>query len=209
MAHIPDGVLSVPVLVGGGLIAAAGLALALRRLDELTIPRTAIFSAGFFVVSLVVIPIGPTSVHLLLAGLMGIVIGVLTIPAVLVALLLQSALFGFGGLTAIGVNTVNIALPGVILGAVAARFMACADPVRAGIAAAACAAGVVALTGGGVALALALSSPDYVLSARVVAIAYIPLMAAEALITGFAVIFLKRVKPEMLVHRQALEAREV
>ncbi|MFZ2871413.1 energy-coupling factor ABC transporter permease, partial [Zavarzinia sp.] len=66
--------------------------------------------------------------------------------------------------------------------------------VIAGIGACAC----VLATGGGVALALALSSPDYVPSAKVLLVTYLPLMAAEGLITGFAVSFLKRVKPDAL-----------
>jgi cobalt/nickel transport system permease protein len=207
MAHIPDGVLSAPVLVGGGVIAVAGLALALRRLDEADIPRTAIFSAAFFAVSLVAVPLGPTSVHLLLAGLMGLVIGVRAIPAVAVALLLQVVLFGFGGFTTLGVNTVDIALPGVLLGAIFAPFVAAAGPVRAGVLAALCAALSVALTGAAVALALALSASEFVPSARIVLIAYAPLMLAEGLITGFAVAFVKRVKPEMLAGRGHALAR--
>jgi cobalt/nickel transport system permease protein len=198
LAHIPDGVLSVPVLIGGGVVAAAGLALAMRRLDEATIPRTAILASVFFAVSLVAVPVGPSSVHLLLSGLMGLVLGVLTIPAVLVGLLLQSVLFGFGGLSTLGVNTVNIALPGVLLGALFAPFVARSDISAATVLAAACGVLGVASTGAGVALALALSSSEFVPSAKVLLVTYVPLMMAEALITGFAVAFLKRVKPEML-----------
>ncbi|HEV7286755.1 MAG TPA: energy-coupling factor ABC transporter permease, partial [Kaistia sp.] len=39
MAHIPDGVLSVPVLAGGGIVTAAALAYALKKLDEDSLPR--------------------------------------------------------------------------------------------------------------------------------------------------------------------------
>ena len=119
MAHIPDGVLSVPVLIGGAALAVGGLALGLSRLEERDIPKTAILSAVFFVASLVAVPIGPTSVHLLLAGAMGIVLGVAAIPAVFVGLLLQAVLFGFGGITSLGVDVVDIAFPGVILAALA------------------------------------------------------------------------------------------
>ena len=202
MAHIPDGVLSVPVLVVGWGIAAAGMAIATRRLDEPTIPRTAILSAVFFVSSLVAVPVGPSSVHLLLAALMGLMIGVLAIPAVMMGLLLQAVLFGFGGLTTLGVNTVNIALPGVLLGLVFSPFVERASATRAGVLAAICAALAVAATGGGVALALALSASEFVPSAKIIPVTYIPLMIGEGLITGFAVAFLKRVRPEMLVPRR-------
>ena len=207
MAHIPDGVLSVPVLVAGWGIAAAGMAVATRRLDETTIPRTAILSAVFFVASLVAVPVGPSSVHLLLAALMGLMIGILTIPAVMMGLLLQAVLFGFGGLTTLGINTVNIALPGVLLGLAFAPLVDRAAPVKAGVLAGIAAALAVALTGGAVALSLALSASDYVPSAKIILVTYLPLMAGEGLITGFAIVFLKRVRPEMLLPRRLAEAR--
>ncbi|PWR23141.1 cobalt transporter CbiM [Zavarzinia compransoris] len=198
MAHIPDGLLSLPVL-GGGWAATAGLCLwSLPRLKEETIPGTAVLAAVFFSVSLVAVPVGPSSVHLLLSGLMGLMIGPLAVPAVMVGLALQALMFGFGGLIALGVNTVNIALPGVLVGLVLGGRVARAAPARAAVLAAFGAALAVLATGGGVALALALSSPDYLPSARVLLVTYLPLMAAEALITGFAVHFLKRVRPEAL-----------
>lgn len=52
MAHIPDGLLSLPVVVGGGVAAAAAVAVALGRLEEERIPQTAILAAMFFVASL-------------------------------------------------------------------------------------------------------------------------------------------------------------
>jgi cobalt/nickel transport system permease protein len=198
VAHIPDGVLSLPVLAGGGLLTAAGLALALRKLDEKTIPLTAILSAVFFAGSLAAVPVGPSSVHLLFSGLMGLLLGTLAIPAVLIALVLQAALFGFGGLTTLGINTVNIAFPGVILGALFLPAVRGAPPWRAGILSALCAALCVAATGGCIAASLLLSSSDFVPSAKIVLITYIPLMIAEAVITGFAVSFLKRARPDIL-----------
>ncbi|MDS4073704.1 MAG: energy-coupling factor ABC transporter permease, partial [Defluviicoccus sp.] len=99
MAHIPDGVLSAPVLIGAAAATAVGVAIALKRLDSERIPQTAVLTAVFFVASLVHIPIGPTSVHPLLSGLMGLVLGWAAVPAVLVGLVLQAAFFGFGGIT--------------------------------------------------------------------------------------------------------------
>lgn len=198
MAHIPDGVLSLPVLAGGYAIAIGGLTVALRRLDEQTIPRTAILSAVFFVASLVAIPVGPSSVHLLLAAMMGLMIGVLAIPAVMTGLLLQAMFFGFGGLTTLGVNTVNIAIPGVLAGLLLSPLVERARPLPAGIAAGIAGALAAGLTGGAVALSLALSSSDYVPSAKIVLATYLPLMIGEGLITGIAVSFIKRVSPDAL-----------
>ena len=135
MAHIPDGILSAPVLIGGALLAAAGVAWGLRRLDDRAIPRAAVLSAALFAGSLVAIPVGPSSVHLLLSGLMGIMLGAAAFPAVAVALLLQALLFGFGGLTTLGVNVFNIAMPGVLLGlALGPTIRTTASaPLRAGL----------------------------------------------------------------------------
>lgn len=198
MAHIPDGVLSLPVLIGGAALAVAGLAAGLRRLDESDIPKTAILAAVFFVASLVAIPVGPSSVHLLLSGLMGLVLGLRAIPAVFVGLLLQAVMFGFGGLTSLGVDVVDIAFPGVILGLAARPWLTGASRSRA----AAIGGGVAALavigTAGCVAAALALSSADYLPSLRVVALTYVPLAIVEAIVTGVVVAHLVAVKPEVL-----------
>lgn len=197
MAHIPDGLLSLPVTVAGGVIAAVALAVAARRLGEDELPRVAVMTAVFFVASLVSVPLGPTSVHLILAGPMGLVIGGAAIPAVFVGLVLQAAFFGFGGFAALGVNTVNIALPGVVLALLLKPVMA-GSPLRAGLVAGLAAGLSVAGTGLMVALSLWLSDTAYTLSAAVMLAAYVPLALAEAALTGVAIAFLWRVRPEIL-----------
>lgn len=199
MAHIPDGILSAPVLIGGVALAAGGVALGLRRLDDQMIPRAAILSAAFFTGSLIAVPVGPSSVHLLLSGLMGIMLGPVAFITVLVALLLQTLLFGFGGLTTLGINTVDIALPGVVMGM--ALGPAIRATGRAGVRTAlAAAVGALSVLGTGamVALALWLSSADYTPVARVVIATYLPLAIGEGLVTAAVVAFLARVQPEAL-----------
>lgn len=197
--HIPDGILSAPVLAGGAALAAAGVAMGLRRLDDRAIPRTAILSAVFFAGSLIAVPLGPTSVHLVFAGLMGIMLGWAIFPAVLVALALQAVLFGFGGLTTLGVTTVVIAAPGALAGWLfgpGIRRMAGLGPVwLAGLAGALAVLGSAAL----VALALVLSANDFAPVARVMALVYLPLAMVEAMVTACVVGFLARVQPAALV----------
>ena len=202
MAHIPDGVLSMPVLVGGAGVAVGAVALGLRRISDRDIPRVAILASGFFALSLFAVPIGPSSVHLLLGGLMGIVLGPAIFPAVCVALLLQAVMFGFGGLTTLGVNIVNIALPGAVIGALVQPLIARATPAGAAVIAGLASAACVACTGLLVAAALSLSSTDYILSARVMMATYLPLMVVEGLVGGFCISFVKRVKPELLAPLQ-------
>lgn len=198
MAHIPDGLLSLPVLIGGGAVAAAGLGLALPRLDDRAITRTALLSAVFFAASLISVPVGPSSVHLLLGGLMGLMLGMAIFPAVLVALALQAVFFGFGGLTTLGINTANIALPGAMVGLLLGPAIRRATPARAGLLAALGAGLAVLATGAMVALSLWLSASEFVPVAKVMLLTYLPLALVEAGVTGTTAGFLARVQPQAL-----------
>lgn len=195
MAHIQDGILSAPVLVAGAVLTAGACTLALRRAQDSDIPRAAVLASVFFAGSMIAVPVGPSSVHLMFSALMGLVLGWLAVPAVLAALVLQLVLFGFGGLTTLGVNAFNIAMPGVVLGLALRRPIAAALPRRAAFLAG-LAGGVAALaTAGLVALALALSASEFVPAARIMALTYLPLALAEAVICGAAVGYLQRALP--------------
>ena len=199
MAHIPDGILSAPVLIGGAVVAAGGVALGLRWLDDRMIPRAAILSAALFAGSLIAVPVGPSSVHLLFSGMLGIMLGPAAFLAVLVALLLQALLFGFGGLTTLGVNTVNIALPGVLTGLMLGPVIRNTSQPAVRLAASAMAGALPVLgTGGLVALSLWLSSSDYTPVATVMIATYLPLAIGEAFVTMAVVAFLTRLQPEAL-----------
>lgn len=112
--HISEGVLSAPVLLTGAATTVAGVAVGLKTMDNEDIPKTAIVSSALFVASLIHIPLGPTSVHLILNGVAGILLGWQVFPAFLIALFLQAVLFQFGGLTSLGMNTINVALPAIV-----------------------------------------------------------------------------------------------
>lgn len=199
MAHIPDGVLSAPVLIGAAAATAAGVAIALKRLEYDRIPQTAVLTAVFFVASLVHIPIGPTSVHPLLNGLMGLVLGWAAVPAILVGLVLQAAFFGFGGITVLGVNTFNIALPALVIAAVIGPLLRTAvSPTRVALLGALAGAVGVVLTAVLVCLSLGFSAPEYRPALTIVLASYAPLAAVEAALTAAAVSLLRRVKPELL-----------
>lgn len=195
--HIVDGALSNPVVIGGAVLGVAGLALGLRQLDVEKIPVAGILSAAFFVASLIHVPLGPSSVHLIMNGLAGLVLGWAAFPALFVGLLLQAVFFGFGGLTVLGINTVNIALPAVLC------FYVC----RHGIASSSArVAAVWGMIGGGlaiafttlfVALSLALSGDEFLAAAKLVFFAHIPVMGIEAALSGAAVYLAHRVKPDL------------
>jgi len=202
MAHIPDGVLSTPVLVTGALMSAGLLAVALRRLDYEHLPQAALLSAALFVSSLLNIPLGPGSVHLLLNGVMGLVLGWTALPALFVALLLQAAFFGFGGVLVLGVNTMNMALPALLCALLLRPLLIRVAPRPLFWVGAAAGALGVLLSAILVALSLGASGEAFLPAARVLTITYVPLALLEALITGTVVAFLQRVDPEILLRTE-------
>ena len=181
--HIAEGVLSPAVLGGGAVLALAGTAQGLRRLEYDRLVTVGILSAAFFVASLIHVPVGLASAHLVLNGLVGVLLGWAAFPSILVALLLQALLFQFGGITVLGVNTVCRLCPGMG-GVRAGAFMGGA----LGVALAA------VLT----ALALAFTDEGFWLAAQLLLLAHLPVMLAEGLVTMFTVSFIMRVRPELL-----------
>ena len=122
--HISEGVLSAPVLLAGWAVTAPAVAVILWRVRQAEIPRIACFSALFFVASFVHLPVGVSSMHLMLSGLVGAFLGSRAILAIFVALFLQGVFFGFGGLSVLGVNTAVIGFPAVLGGLFAAAAKA-------------------------------------------------------------------------------------
>ena len=195
--HIVDGALSAPVLIGGGVVAAGGIAMGLRSLTLETIPAAGVLSATFFVAALVHVPIGPSSVHLIMNGLAGLVLGWAAFPALFVGLLLQAVFFGFGGVTVLGVNTMAIALPAVIVGLALRRLVAGPDARLAALAGLAAGSLAIVLTALTVALALALSGDAFLPAAKLVVVAHLPVAVIEGLVCAAAVTLIHRVKPEL------------
>ncbi len=195
--HIVDGALSNPVVIGGAIAAAGGIAMGLRSLDLDRIPTAGVLSASFFVASLIHVPIGPSSVHLILNGLAGLLLGWAAFPALFVGLLLQAVFFGFGGLTVLGINTVNIALPAVLTWMIFGRLIARGSPIQGAIWAGIGGAFSIAATTAFVAVSLAMSGDAFLPAAKLVFFAHIPVMGMEAMLTGFAVMLARKVKPEL------------
>ncbi|MBR9892579.1 cobalt transporter CbiM [bacterium] len=195
--HIVDGALSNAVVIGGGIAAAGGIAMGLRSLDIDRIPTAGVLSASFFVASLIHVPIGPSSVHLILNGLAGLLLGWAAFPALFVGLLLQAVFFGFGGLTVLGINTLNIALPAVLAWLIFGRLIGRGTPGQGALWGGLGGGFAIAGTTAMVALSLALSGDAFLPAAKLVFFAHIPVMVIEALLTGFAVLLARKVKPEL------------
>lgn len=196
--HIAEGVLSAPVWAGGAALAAGGVALGLRKMDPDRVPQVAVLASAFFVASLVHVPIGPSNAHLVLNGLLGIILGWASFPAMLMALFLQTILFQFGGLTALGVNTFNMAVPAVVSHYL---FRRAVRRWRPGLAAG---AGFLAgslpilMSAALMMLALRLTGKALAAPAWLVFYWHVPVMAIEGAITASVVVFIRRVRPELL-----------
>jgi len=195
--HIVDGAVSLPVLVGGGLLAAGGVAIGLRCLSPERIPQVGLLSAAFFVASLIHVPIGLSSTHLVLNGLLGVVLGWAAFPALLIALLLQAVLFGFGGILVLGLNTLNLAIPAVLCFYLCGPGIRNSSPQTAFAWGALAGALAIALSALAVAASLAFSGDAFIAAAWLVLISNIPVLIVEGLLTGATVVMIRKIKPEL------------
>jgi cobalt/nickel transport system permease protein len=202
--HIGEGVLTVTsggrgALLAGTIAAAAGTMIGLRRLDEDQIPKAAVLGSAFFVASAIQVQIGPgTSVHLVLSGLMGLVLGWAIFPTVLVGLILQVVFFGIAGPTVLGINTLIMALPGVICNYL--FHWAVRSDRRWVVFTGGFAAGSMALVLGALlsSAAMVLAGQPFVLLAKGFLALHVPLALVEGLVTGSVVVLLRQVRPEVL-----------
>ena len=195
--HISEGVLSGPVLISGGALAAVGTAIGLKKLDYDRIAQAGILSAAFFVASLIHVPIGPANAHLILNGLVGLLLGWAAFPVILVALILQAVLFQFGGITALGVNTIIMALPAVLCYLICSPFLHKKQSLAL-LASFACGFLSVALSALILGLALIFTEENFFEVSAIVIATHIPVMIIEGIITAMCVAFLKKVQPDML-----------
>ena len=196
--HIADGVLPLTSLGVGWAGTALVTGLTLRKAPFEDLSKAAVMTAGFFVASLIHVPLGPTSIHLTLNGLLGIVLGPLAFPAILVGLVLQALLFQHGGLLSVGANALMLGVPALF----AALIFHLRDlfPQRHLSALFAFFAGALAIACSGVILALWLASAgrEFWAVARLALVAHLPLMPLEGLVCAGSAVFLEKVKPDIL-----------
>ncbi len=195
--HISEGILSAPVLAGGAVLTTIGTAVGLKKLDYDRIMTVSLLSAAFFVASLIHVPVGPGSVHLLLGGLLGLILGWGAFPAIVVALSLQAIFFQYGGMVVLGVNGFIIATPAVCCGLLLKPMLRGSrkQQMVAGFLAGFCAMLLSALL---MACTLFLSDQGFLHVAGLVLISHVPVMLIEGVITMFVVSFLLRVEPDIL-----------
>ncbi len=209
--HIPDGILPLPVTGAGYAATAVTTWYSIRKIKQKEdprqdIPKASLLTAAFFVASWIHIPLPPTSVHLVLNGLLGALLGYYAFPAILIGLFFQAIMFGHGGLTTLGVNAMIMGLPAIIAHHIfRLRKWGSGESRRKtgafGFLSSAVAMGVsVAMF---VAILLtnlpaelnALSERTAILA---LATAHVPLIFIEGTITALITVFLRRVRPKIL-----------
>jgi cobalt/nickel transport system permease protein len=195
--HISEGVLSPAVLGAGYALTAAATYISLRKTDYSRLTVTAVLASVFFVGSLVHVPLGPGSVHLILNGLLGLFLGWAVFPALLVALLLQAILFRFGGIAVLGVNTFDMAFPALVCHYAFRSLLRRTNGPRA---AGAFCCGALSVAGAALCTALALGFTDegFWTSAKIIFLAHVPIMILEGVIAALAVAFIAKSRPELL-----------
>ncbi|MGH7222985.1 MAG: CbiM family transporter, partial [Gemmataceae bacterium] len=202
--HISDGFLRAPWLAAGFVLSGLLVLLAAYRVRDEEIPRIALLSAAFFVATLMHLPLGPTRVHLLLNGLVGVVLGRRAPLAIVIGLVLQAVLLGHGGLTTIGVNACVMTLPALLAAAMFAGLRRLPWFGRSGNAVTwlcGCFLGMISVLATLVLQAIVLlwgGAEDWHQIVWLVFYAHLPIVVLEGVVLGFTVNFLARVKPEML-----------
>lgn len=195
--HISDGVLPVSVTVGGYIAAAGLLAWSGRCTRSEDLPKLAVMTAAFFVASLIHIPFGPTSVHLIIPGLTGALLGPSAFLSISLGLLLQSLLFQFGGLTALGANALMMGLPALMCGWFFRRYKGYTylrQSLVGGL------VGAVGTAFASIILAVLLvtGGEDFFGVAKIALLAHVPVFIIEGVVSAFTIGFLARVKPALL-----------
>jgi cobalt/nickel transport system permease protein len=120
--HVPDGFIDGPTSIAAGMIALALVAWCLRMtaktLDEREVPIVGLVAAFVFAVQMLNFPVANgTSGHLLGGVLAAVLVGPYAgALAVTVVLVVQALLFADGGLSALGLNVINMAMVGAFAG---------------------------------------------------------------------------------------------
>jgi cobalt/nickel transport system permease protein len=209
--HIPDGFLPATVCAAGYVAAAPVAWYSIHKINQKEnpregVPKASLLTAAFFVVSWIHIPVPPTSVHLVLNGLLGAVLGYFAFLAILIGLFFQAVMFQHGGLTTLGVNSIVMGLPALLSYYIfrIRNLLRKKGRVMTGV------FGFLAGFGGigvsvimFVVILLTFIPADFDVATEraaiyTVALAYLPLMVIEGVFTALVTVFLQRVRPRLL-----------
>lgn len=207
VVHIPDGFINAPVSVGAGAVAIGAVALSLkgarRELTETSAPMAGLTAVFIFAAQMVNFPVAAgTSGHLIGAALAAILIGpYAAVLAMTVVLTVQALVFADGGLVALGLNVVNLAVLATLVAWWMFRGVFAVTRGRLVIAAAAAGFVSVLAAAGGFAVEFILGG-TVPLSAGTVATAMLGVHSfiglGEAAITALVVAAIAGVRPDLV-----------
>jgi cobalt/nickel transport system permease protein len=203
--HIPDGLMAPEIWMAGYLLALPMVAYAVskvgRTIDEKAVPFMAILAAGIFVAQMLNFPVGGgTTGHFLGAALAVLLLGLWGgVVVITVVLMIQCLVFGDGGVTALGLNLLNMAVIAPLTAAIALKafkgrsqyptiFLAAWSSVF--LAAMACAAEL--------AMSFTVSGGQYGIVLPAMAGWHLLIAIGEGIITFGVVAFLSNIAPETL-----------
>ncbi len=194
--HISDGILSSEVVIVSSIIGLGFVLYSLKTIKNNNIAIISAMGAIFFIASFIHIPLGPTQIHLILLGVIGIILGSSVFLSILIALILQATLLGYGGLTSLGSNLLIMALPAFLIYLITKNGLLnfLSEKVKyfsIGFLA-------VFLSTIFLALILAFSKEEYLYASYMIIFANIPAMVIEGLITLFLINYLKKSIPTLL-----------
>ena len=194
--HISEGVLPLWEIATGWGLTVVGTALGLKKLEGERLVLTALLTSLFFVASLVHVPVGVGSAHLIFNGIIGLLLGWGAFPVILIGLFFQALLFQFGGLLVLGVNTFNMAFPAVV------SYYLFRNWIKEGgwkFYAGAFLSAFVSILGAGllVAVELTLMGEKFLTDAGLIFAIHIPIAAIEGVIYIFLLKFLKKNYPSL------------
>ncbi|AXH10535.1 cobalamin biosynthesis protein [Malaciobacter halophilus] len=194
--HISDGILSPEVATTLAVVGGAMCLYSLKEIKNENIALSAAMSALFFVASFIHIPLGPTQIHLILVGVIGLFLGRLSFLPISIALILQATMLGYGGVTSLGANIVIMALPAYLVHLIfKANFVQkINEKVKFFF------VGFLGVFFATVILALVLlfAKDEYLIASYTVVAANVPAMVLEGIITLFLLMYIKKAMPSLL-----------
>ena len=214
--HVPDGFIDAPTSLAAGALACAGLAVASTKardaFDDRRVPLAGVLAAFVFAVQMLNFPVaGGTSGHVIGGVLVAVLVGPWVGALCLAVVVIVQALFADGGLTALGLNLVNIAFAPSLLGYLVFLIIRSVAPrSRSGfVAAAAVAAGTsVVLSAAAFVVEFSIGG-SAALSLGTVATAMFPVHAligvGEAVVTASALGVVLRVRPDLVFGAATLD----
>ena len=120
--HIPDGFINVPVSAAAVAVSGVAIGIALKKsrgsMEQEVAPMAGLTSVFIFAVQMLNFPVAAgTSGHLLGGALAAILVGPwVALLSMTVVLALQAFIFADGGLSAIGLNILNMGVITVVIG---------------------------------------------------------------------------------------------